>query len=177
MGDMVGDICAGSLSMGLAAALEGRDTVAIDNDKSQMPLATGRVAHAQRAINKEHSRLTKKKSTRESYDLSLSTHRFLKPLNTHLPYASYKRDQDREQERKDKAQRKLPGMWESQEEDEEDVVASASLDQRKAREGQNRQTFEDAMETERLLFQFALRESKMEEEQQQKVLSLLRIPF
>ena len=146
--------------MASCAALENRYGVAIDNDERQFPLTASYVAHLQEKIDREHRTMSKARETRDEYARTLATRRFLNPLDTNSPGAGERRRQEREA----KKQSRVPAMMKSNrgktEKDEENLYRSledATVEQR------------DMERMNQELLEMALRQSKYEEEQRQKV--------
>ena len=98
-GEITGDICSGSGAFGIASALESRPSICIDSDRGQYPLAVAHVQRTNLRVKKQHGAATSKKDSRAEYDSKLSTFRFLYPLDTNLPYSSYKRELAKEAKR------------------------------------------------------------------------------
>jgi hypothetical protein len=149
-------MCAGSLTFGVSGAIEGRQVVAIDNDILQFPLAAGRIAATQEQINKEHRKRTLKKDSRRDYDLKLPTHRFLNPLDTSDPSATYQRQQEREAARQQKIDFKGAQSG-------DDDAVEGCVSRKPGKDGaKSQESWEDLFETEKVLLEMALEQSKWE---------------
>ncbi len=149
------------MSFSIAAVLEYRNAVAIDNDRKQFPLAAGRVGHVQHLINKEHKRLTRKKESRRKYDASFP-HRFLDPLDVNIPWGSYAREQKKEEAKQQKIDEVLAAQ-------DTEVVALEDMSQSYDLTSVKHSLAESLDETNELLLQLALEQSKKEQEEEARV--------
>lgn len=99
-GDTIADACGGMATGAIAAGLEGRHAIVVDNDPSQELPAIHRIMQYQEKVQAEHNRILRHKVLRVPYVMNPLNHRFLKPPNVYNPGASCRRrhfDDDEDQ--------------------------------------------------------------------------------